>query len=135
MNTTAARSFIQLPRPARSVLRGGTSAGQDPASAHRRASLLERRIVFLAGPAGSVSRMATVRRARACLQGIGGWVAQAGLVTREALLDDGQWELIEPLLPAQRSGRRRPMRDYRQVVEGIIYRYRCGIASTVPTDS
>jgi transposase len=47
---------------------------------------------------------------------------------RESLLDDAQWELIEPLLPPQRSGRGRPMRDHRQVVEGVIYRYRCGIA-------
>jgi transposase len=47
---------------------------------------------------------------------------------RESLLDDAQWELIEPLLPPQRSGKGRPMRDHRQVVEGVIYRYRCGIA-------
>ena len=47
---------------------------------------------------------------------------------REALLDDVQWDLIEPFLPPQRSGKGRPMRDHRQVVEGIIYRYRCGIA-------
>ncbi len=57
-----------------------------------------------------------------------GQLAQSDLVTRDALLDDDQWELIEPLLPAQRSGRGRPMRDHRQVVEGILYRYRCGIA-------
>lgn len=36
--------------------------------------------------------------------------------------------LIEPLLPPQRSGRGRPMRDHRQVIEGVIYRYRCGLA-------
>jgi transposase len=48
-------------------------------------------------------------------------------VTREAVLDDDQWALIQPLLPPQRSGRGRPMRDHRQVVEGVIYRYRCGI--------
>jgi transposase len=47
---------------------------------------------------------------------------------RESLLDDAQWELIEPLLPPQRSGKGRPMRDHRQVLEGVIYRYRCGIA-------
>lgn len=47
---------------------------------------------------------------------------------RTALLDDAQWDLIEPLLPPQCSGRGRPMRDHRQVVEGVIYRYRCGIA-------
>jgi transposase len=32
---------------------------------------------------------------------------------RESLLDDAQWELIEPLLPPQRSGKGRPMRDHR----------------------
>lgn len=37
-------------------------------------------------------------------------------------------DLIEPLLPPQRSGKGRPMRDHRQVVEGVIYRYRCGLA-------
>ena len=58
----------------------------------------------------------------ACLQRIGGSVVQPGVVTREAILDDAQWELIEPLLPAQRSGRGRPMRDHRQVLEGILYR-------------
>ncbi len=47
---------------------------------------------------------------------------------RESLLDDAQWTLIEPLLPPQCSGRGRPMRDHRQVVEGVIYRYRCGLA-------
>lgn len=47
---------------------------------------------------------------------------------RESLLSDAQWELIEPLLPAQRPVTGRPMRDHRQVIEGVIYRYRCGIA-------
>lgn len=47
---------------------------------------------------------------------------------RESLLSDAQWELIEPLLPAQRPVTGRPMRDHRQVVEAVIYRYRCGIA-------
>jgi putative transposase len=47
---------------------------------------------------------------------------------RDALLSDDQWGLIEPLLPPQRSGKGRPMRDHRQVVEGVIYRFRCGIA-------
>ena len=51
-----------------------------------------------------------------------------GLVNREALLEDEQWALIEPLLPPQRPRTGRPMRDHRQVVEGVIYRYRCGLA-------
>lgn len=49
-------------------------------------------------------------------------------MNREALLDDEQWALIEPLLPPQRPRTGRPMRDHRQVVEGVIYRYRCGLA-------
>ncbi len=53
---------------------------------------------------------------------------QSGGVEREALLSDDQWALIEPLLPPQCSGKGRPMRDHRQVVEGVIYRYRCGLA-------
>lgn len=47
---------------------------------------------------------------------------------REALLSDAQWELIAPLLPAQKPSRGRPRRDHRQVIEGVIYRYRCGLA-------
>ena len=54
---------------------------------------------------------------------------------RKSLLDDAQWDLIEPMLPPQRSGKGRPMRDHRQVVEGVIYRYRCGIAwRDLPTE-
>ena len=37
------------------------------------------------------------------------------------------WAEIEPLLPAQ-YGRGRPFRDHRQVIEGVVYRYRTGIA-------
>jgi transposase len=44
-----------------------------------------------------------------------------------AELSDGQWAVIEPLMP-QVSGRSRPYRDHRQVVEGIVHRYRCGVA-------
>ena len=45
-----------------------------------------------------------------------------------AVLSDAQWARIEPLLPSSDGVRGRPFRDHRQVVEGIIYRYRCGIA-------
>ncbi len=51
-----------------------------------------------------------------------------GIVNREALLEDEQWTLIESRLPPQRPRTGRPMRDHRQVVEGVIYRYRCGQA-------
>lgn len=48
-------------------------------------------------------------------------------VTRDVVLTDSQWSVIEPLLPCSDGVRGRPFRDHRQVMEGIIYRYRCGI--------
>lgn len=41
---------------------------------------------------------------------------------------DTQWSRIEPLLPSSDGRQGRLFRDNRQVVEGIIYRYRAGIA-------
>ncbi|MGP0081873.1 transposase [Mycobacterium sp.] len=49
-------------------------------------------------------------------------------MSRFRLLSDAQWALIEDLLPARTGKRGRPFRDARQVVGGIIYRDRCGIA-------
>jgi len=49
-------------------------------------------------------------------------------VSRTSVLTDGQWARIQPLLPSSAGRRGRPFRDDRRVVEGIIYRYRCGIA-------
>ena len=43
-------------------------------------------------------------------------------------LTDSQWERIEPLMPSSVGQRGRPFRNHRQVVEGIIYRLRTGIA-------
>lgn len=51
-----------------------------------------------------------------------------GFVSREAVLTDAQWSRIEPILPSSAGLRGRHFRDNRKVVEGIIYRYRCGIA-------
>jgi transposase len=48
-------------------------------------------------------------------------------VGRGPVLSDEVWARIEPLLPAQ-YGKGRPFRDHRQVIEGIVFRYRCGIA-------
>ncbi|MEJ6549665.1 transposase [Corynebacterium sp. USCH3] len=48
--------------------------------------------------------------------------------TRLQQFTDTQWARIEPLLPSSDGHRGRPFRNNRQVVEGIIYRYRCGIA-------
>jgi hypothetical protein len=42
-------------------------------------------------------------------------------VTRDAVLTDAQWNVVEPLLPCSDGMRGRPFRDHRQVIEGIIY--------------
>jgi putative transposase len=44
------------------------------------------------------------------------------------VLSDAQWSLIADLLPARTGRPGRPFADARLMVEGIIYRYRCGIA-------
>jgi transposase len=44
------------------------------------------------------------------------------------LLSDEQWSLIEDLLSSRTGKRGGPFRDARLMVEGIVYRYRCGIA-------
>ena len=49
-------------------------------------------------------------------------------VSRFQLLSDDQWALIEDLLPVRTGKQGRPFSDARSMVEGIIYRYRCGIA-------
>ena len=49
-------------------------------------------------------------------------------MSREAVLTDSQWARIEPLMPCSDGMKSRPFRDHRQVVEGIIYRFRTGIA-------
>jgi transposase len=41
-------------------------------------------------------------------------------------LTDVQWALIEPLLPSTNGKRSRPFRDHRQVLNGIVFRYRTG---------
>lgn len=45
---------------------------------------------------------------------------------RGPVLSDEMWARVEPLLPAQ-YGKGRPFRDHRQVIEGIVFRYRAGI--------
>lgn len=49
-------------------------------------------------------------------------------MSREVWLTDDQWARIEPLMPSSDGLRGRPFRDHRQVLEGIIYRFRTGIA-------
>ena len=45
-------------------------------------------------------------------------------MSRTAVLTDVQWERVAELLPSSRGCVGRPFRDHRQVVEGIVYRYR-----------
>jgi transposase len=49
-------------------------------------------------------------------------------MSRSAVLTDAQWARIEPLMPSSDGQRGRPFRDHRQVLEGIVYRFRTGIA-------
>lgn len=48
--------------------------------------------------------------------------------SRFQALSDDQWARIEPLLPSNIGRRGHPFGDSRRVVEGIVYRYRTGIA-------
>lgn len=48
-------------------------------------------------------------------------------MSRLALLTDAQWARVEPLMPSSDGHRGRPFRDHREIVEGIIYRFRAGI--------
>ncbi|GHE75841.1 hypothetical protein GCM10017786_00900 [Amycolatopsis deserti] len=50
------------------------------------------------------------------------------VVSRFRLLSDEQWALIEDSLPVRTGKPGRPFADARAMVEGIIVRYRCGIA-------
>jgi putative transposase len=55
-------------------------------------------------------------------------------MSRFQLLSDEQWALIADLLPVPTGKRGRPFSDARAMVEGILYRYRCGISwRDVPT--
>ena len=49
-------------------------------------------------------------------------------MTRSAVLSDDMWARIEPLLPPVQGARGRPMRAHRPLIEGIVYRYRSGVA-------
>lgn len=49
-------------------------------------------------------------------------------MSRFQLLSDDQWALISDVMPGPTGKKGRPFADARAMVEGIIYRYRCGIA-------
>jgi transposase len=57
-----------------------------------------------------------------------GWFVDGGVMSRVAALTDAQWQLIEPLMPSSDGKQGNQFRDHRQVVEGIIYRFRSGLA-------
>jgi len=47
-------------------------------------------------------------------------------VVRRHELTDAEWAMLEPLLPRQRMGR--PRADDRRVLNGIVFRFRSGVA-------
>ena len=49
-------------------------------------------------------------------------------MARSGVLSDEAWARLEPLLPSSAGVRGRPFRDHRQVLEGIVFRYRTGCA-------
>jgi len=49
-------------------------------------------------------------------------------MSRASVLTDAQSERISDLSPSSDGLVGRPFRDHRQVVEGIVHRYRAGIA-------
>ena len=49
-------------------------------------------------------------------------------MSRTRVLTDAQWSRIAPLMPSSDGKQGKPFRDHRQVVEGIVYRYRTGIS-------
>ena len=49
-------------------------------------------------------------------------------MTRSAVLTDQMWARIEPLLPPVKGAMGRPATPHRPVIEGIVYRYRTGVA-------
>ena len=49
-------------------------------------------------------------------------------MSRLQTLSDAEWDLIEDFMPSSDGRRGRRFSDHRLVVEGIIYRYRTGVA-------
>ncbi len=49
-------------------------------------------------------------------------------MSRTRVLTDGHWARISSLMPSSDGKQGKPFRDHRQVADGIIYRYRTGIA-------
>jgi transposase len=49
-------------------------------------------------------------------------------MSRDEVLSEAQWARILPLLPSSVGKQSRPFRGHRQVLEGIVFRYRTGCA-------
>ena len=49
-------------------------------------------------------------------------------MTRSGVLTDDMWARIEPLLPPVKGAMGRPATPHRPVIEGIVFRYRTGVA-------
>ena len=49
-------------------------------------------------------------------------------MSRFAVLSDAQWGLIEAFMPSSEGKRGNRFRDHRTIVEGVVYRFRTGIA-------
>ncbi len=49
-------------------------------------------------------------------------------MSRDEVLSEAQWARVLPLLPSSVGKQSRPFRDHRQVLEGIVFRYRTGCA-------
>ena len=47
-------------------------------------------------------------------------------MSRLQVFSDEMWAQIEPLMPVASAKGGRPFRDHRQVIEGIVWRYRTG---------
>ena len=47
-------------------------------------------------------------------------------MSRDRVLTEAQWAVLEPLLPSSKGKQSRPFRDHRQVLEGIVFRLRTG---------
>ena len=44
-------------------------------------------------------------------------------MSRDRVLTDAQWVLLERLLPSSKGKQSRPFRDHRQVIEDIVFRF------------
>ena len=63
---------------------------------------------------------------RACLLNICWCLADDVSVTRSGVISDEVWAVIEPVLPSDVGRRGKRWADHRQIMEGIVWRFRVG---------